>query len=178
VTKHIEVIYTPLTYDDIRQTGNPQTQPVNGAQTEDELGVVWEDYDGKKYIFVKFDSGATVTGSVVPYGDALSFVGSKANFTVTNDISDGNRNNPAGVIQNADGNTPGNKGWIQFGGNHPAVKAKSGDTFAAGTDVILYSNDGEVAVVSAGSAPTYESLGKATADQSTGAVSVDLSIVI
>lgn len=150
-------IYTTLDWNKApRQTGDPQTQPVNGAQVEDPLGRIWRDVDETlghrtfKYLHLASDSDTPVVGSVLVFKDLIGNV-------VTTKIAAGSpRNYVACVTQ--DSVDPGHNFWGQTEGYHPGVLA-DGSTFAAGDQAVLSATDATATVTAAGTAPPYVHVG-------------------
>ena len=142
---------------------NVTTLPYPGA-----LGAVWTK-NGKTYQIVQVasDSGALAVDDALAWRDA-------DDFTVTNDISDTQKNMPAGVA--LDVVAVSNYCVIQVDGpgtvNFGQGSLKGGTDAAADESAIMSATDGTVDRVAAGTAPTYRPLGIFTAADTggTGAV--------
>lgn len=132
------------------------------AIDEDELGVLRYELDHlthgiRVYRFVEVDANAA---NAVSNGTVLTFV-DKYNRVVTDDISASHQNKVAGVgIGN--GISKGNRGWIQVGGYHPAVKTNGDDDIAVGMQLIVDgTTDGTCNSMAIGTAATHAVLGVA-----------------
>jgi hypothetical protein len=141
-------VYCPLTWDkSTRQTGDPQTQKVYGAQVEDPLGRIYRDvnpvYGTRTFKFVTLDSAAIVAGQLTTTAKySLTYYCNDTDTKVTNDYDAAttSQNRPAGVTPCL--RTPGNVGWIQTTGKTYVLA--DGSTFAAGLLVYPGGADGEV----------------------------------
>lgn len=137
-----------------------------------QLGMFYEK-DDKKYQLVKFKStsGTIAAGTPVMWQD-------RANFVVSSTVSDSKRNEIAGVALGTV--TAGNFGFIQVRGNHTAVLTNGDDDIAQGDAVIMSSSDGVVDSTAAGTAPTYNVLGWASAADvdASNTVAVNLTVAL
>ena len=117
------------------------------------LGTLIIDVDNvKKYRRVKVKTGITVAINSVVYHDATNY------WTVTNSLSSIGRNHVAGVAQNA--LTALYYGYVQTHGAATPLKATTTNTGFAVSDIAVPSSTATlVAVVAAGTAPTYRVVG-------------------
>lgn len=122
-----------------------------------QLGMVVVKND-KAYQLVQFDSST----STVSAGAACAWI-DVDDFVVTTDISDTNRNLPAGVALGTQ--TASSYGWIQVDGPASVYFAQGSTVAAGGTDAaagetaIMSATDLGVDRVAAGTASTYQPLG-------------------
>ena len=156
-------IYTQLTYNDAR----------SAPQTQDTAGTVWNDIDLTlgarrfKFVQVKATSANLAAGDVVVWTNNYATVVSTAQ-------ADSNRNCLAGVAQATV--TATKYGWIQTDGYHAGVKAKGGEVFALGKQVVIDSTDKQCIVGTDGTAAGYPQIGTALAAQAGGVVATHLHI--
>jgi len=141
---------------------------------------------GKEYQLVQLDSGATsATGVGVVAVGQLAYWKAKSTYLVTNDFrvalggqgaNSQFRNEIAGVFTVAA--TAGNYCVVQTKGNHSTVKTTS-SSYIVGDNVVgdTTASTAQATVVTAGTAITVNSIGKAAATQGSGTtISVDLDI--
>src|SRR5574341_1895934 len=163
---------------------NVQTQylgPTNNADTYSEaspypdtgaMGQVLEQ-NNRTYQFAKLDSGAAALAA--PAANDLLFWKDRTQYLVTTDsrFSSGARNNVAGVLRNAA--TAGD--WIFALQRGDAISVKSDGNGVAGDIAIANSGtSADITRIAAGTAPTYQILGKVTAAAAGGFITVDLNI--
>jgi len=162
-------VYCPLDYNQVRRTGNPQTQAVGGAQNEDMLGTVrWENdpytpLGRRGFVFVNVNSSDNTTpavGNIFVFSDLY-------NYTVTakQSVTGASRMRVAGVQAINYGSSvaiAGNNIWIQFYGYHAGVLVDN-STFAMGYQIVLSGTDATGTLVANGTAPPYPVVGTALA---------------
>lgn len=164
--KNVQTAYLGPTNDpDTYSEASPY--PDTGA-----AGQVLE-YNTRTYQFAKLDSGAAALAA--PAANDLLFWKDRTTYLVTTDsrFSTGARNNVAGVLRNAASASD----WIFALQRGDAISVKSDGNGAAGD--IAIANSGTSANVTnevAGTAPTYQNLGKITAAAAGGFITVDLNI--
>ena len=134
------------------------------------------------YIFAKFkyllaDLAFAEEAETIPAGTAVVYDGP---INVTNDVSEGEQNDPAGVIVatvSEDDLTDEEDQvvalWVMIKGYYPNVITNGDDDIAAGDHVIMDSTAG-VDRVAAGTAPGYTPLGVAAGGESSGVVAVHI----
>lgn len=146
---------TKTTYNDLRSgTALPNLQ-------EDTPGLLrWQIDPSLGIRCLRFVTVAAAATADLANGDALAF-DDKYKRSVTNDVSDADRNQPAGVAIGAV--TISNRGWIQCYGYHSAIKTDGGDDIADGDSLILSATDKTVDSVASGTAPTHKIIGVAVA---------------
>ncbi len=156
---------TKTTYNDSRSlTALPRLE-------EDTLGLLrWQIDPSLGIRCLRFVGVAASSTADVADGDALAF-DDKYKRSVTNDVSDADRNQPAGVGIGAI--TIGNKGWIQCYGYHDAIKTSGGDNIVDGDSLILSATDRTVERVASGTAPTHKIIGVAVTDDVDAANTVE-----
>lgn len=133
----------------------------NSATALDQVGMLRFEIDNtygmKIYRYVQAAADTTVAN-----GTALAFTTDGYGRVVTSDISDSDKNLPAGVGIGAI--TASYYGWIQVGGYHAAIKTDGGDDFAIGDSIILHaSSDGVADRTATGTAAVSKPLGTAVA---------------
>jgi hypothetical protein len=152
---------------DLRQTGNPQTQPLGTADQEDSLGSVYWELDDtggtgfKRYKFVEVDS--EITSTTIPVGSVLYYTDAY-NLVVTDKITASGAaiNKVAGVAQVI--MSPSKRCWIQDYGYHAGVLTDA--TSVVATDLVQASTtSGTIAIVAIGAAAIYPVLGRAVANK-------------
>ena len=118
-----------------------------------QLGQIWE-RNGITYqiALLKSTSSAVVAGTPVMWSDF-------SNFVVSAKVSDAKRNFIAGIGLGTV--TAGNYIVIQVAGPY-ALAVQDGLTTAAGDVLVMSATDGQLTVVTAGTAPTYIEVGVAT----------------
>ena len=113
----------------------------------------------KLYKYVKFDNGsgnvASTTNMVVYY-----LLSDTDMTTVTNDVSDSDINQVAGVMPVA--MTDAYYGWLQVGGYNSAIRTNGDDDIAA-SDALIGGGDGTCNSTAQDTAPTNKVLGWAVA---------------
>jgi len=132
----------------------------NDAEPVFTVGHYYFDADNdKEYRYVQFDNGA---GNVTAAAGQVVTWKTYASKVVTNDISDGATNLPAGVLQNVV--TDQYYTFVQTGGRYSTLKTDGGDDIAANDTIIVDpSVDGTVDSVAAGTASTHAVVGIALA---------------
>lgn len=152
-------------------TGNPDT--VNQSAAYPDTGQLGQrlEVNTNTYQYVQVDSGANQ--GTIAAGD-LAYWKDRSTFLVTKDIaqSNGGRNNVAGIFRNA--MTLGYYGYVLQRGD--AISVKSDGSGAEGGIAISDSSNARVTPVTAGTAPTYQPLGKIRGAAAGGFISVDVNI--
>ena len=154
-------------------TNNPDTyNEANPYPDTGALGQVLE-RNNRTYQFEHLDSGAAALAA--PAANDVLFWKDRTTYLVTTDsrFSNGARNNVAGVLRVAA--TAGRYVFALQRGD--AISVKSDGNGAAGDIAIANSGtSADITRVAAGTAPTYQILGKVTAAASGGFIAVDLNI--
>lgn len=149
----------------------------NSSVALDELGALRDEYDStngyRQFKYVQFDNGTgnvTSVANQVVYTVAASAAGAK----VTNDVSDSDVNQVAGVLPVA--LTDLYYGWMQVRGK--ATVNTDGDDDISAHDALIGGGDGTCESVAQDTAPTNKVLGWALADDDNAANTVSAMITI
>lgn len=145
--------------------GDPEQVNLPSLQMPGMLGgkvtVATATQGSKEYQLVQVDSSPTNTPAGTVYDGSQALWVDKNTYKVGTAVSVLGRSNVAGVFVNAP--TPGNYTCIQITGLHDAVKlidAPTAAPTAAGLFVIPSATNGKFDVLAAGSAATYEPVGR------------------
>jgi len=156
-------------------TNNPDTVNESTPYMDGQVGQVLN-LGEKTYQYVQVDSGATASNTVgVVAANEVAFWKDQTRYIVTNDLRQavGGRNAIAGIFRNA--MTAGYYGFLLQQGD--AISVKSDASGAAGDLAVANSGtNADVTAITAGTAPTYRTLGTIRAAAAGGNISVDLNI--